>query len=63
MVQIQIDLTDEENHKLEIYQGLNGITSKGECIKKLIRDINVREVFEKAVGKPIGKEVDDGNQT
>jgi len=52
MVQIQIDLTEEQNKKIEIYKAIRGLVTKEEAIKEIIDDIK----FEtKSGGKELVK--------
>ena len=38
MVQVQVDLTEEENKIVEVYKALKGITTKEETIKQIIKE-------------------------
>mgnify|MGYP001608599489 FL=1 len=38
MVQVQVDLSDEENKIVEVYKALKGFVTKEETIKKIIQE-------------------------
>ena len=38
MVKVQIDLTDEEDQKVDIFRAKNRLKSKQEAIKQIIRE-------------------------
>lgn len=42
MVYTQIDLTEEEDHKLQVYRIKNRLKNKEQAIKKIISDINIK---------------------